>query len=110
MVKYSRNKTVPTYADGSFWNGMSSLPDEINVMSYHESMAEFELLSMICTLHGCITAYDLLTGAVEGTEKDRDIQSVMTAFQAYLHPKMPSSKYSDSDKRLKIHSATKDRG
>ena len=71
-------------------------------------MAEFELLSILCTLHGYPTAYDLLTGSVSDTEKDGDISSIMTAFQFYLHPKMPTSNYTESDKRLKPSVAKKE--
>jgi hypothetical protein len=85
----------------SYWNGVKPLPDEINVLHYHPQMAEFELLSIICTLHGYVTAFDILTGAETGTEKDTDITSVMTAFQHYISPKMPLSNYTGSDKRTK---------
>ena len=98
-MKYTLNKLVNP---SEYWNGVKSLPDEINVMSYHPPMSEFELLSILCTLHGCPTAYDLLTGSVPDTEKDSDISSIMTAFQYYLHPKMPPSNYTESDKRLKL--------
>jgi hypothetical protein len=97
-MKYTLNKLVNP---SDYWNGTKPLPDEINVMSYHSQMAEFELLSILCTLHGYPTAYDLLTGSVPDTEKDSDISSIMTAFQSYLHPKMPPSNYTESDKRLK---------
>lgn len=84
-----------------YWNGKRTLPDEINVMSYVPQMAEFELLSVISTLHGYVNAFDVLTGADEGTEKDKDINAVMTAFQMYLLPKMPLTGYSGkSDKRI----------
>jgi hypothetical protein len=75
------------------------LPSEINVLSSHPEMAEFELLSVIATLHG-VTAFDMLVGAGEGTEKDRDINQVMEAFQHYISPKMPLSNYSQKDKRI----------
>lgn len=84
-----------------YWNGIKSLPDEINVMSYQPQMSEFELLSIICTLHGFVTAFDLLTGSDPNTEKDKDIVSVLTAFQNYIHPKMPLSHYSDKEVRSK---------
>lgn len=83
------------------WNGVKPLPKEINVISYNPTMAEFELLSIICTLHGYVTAFDILSGANTDTEKDVDIVSVMTAFQLYISPKMPLSNYSGSDKRNK---------
>lgn len=85
----------------SYWNGSKPLPAEINVLHNHPQMAEFELLSIICTLHGYVTAFDILTGAETGTEKDADITSVMTAFQHYISPKMPLSNYTGADKRTK---------
>jgi hypothetical protein len=84
----------------SYWNGNRSLPDEINVMSYNQHMAELELLAVICTLHGYMTAFDIITGAESDTQKDKDINAVQTAFQMYLSPKMPLSNYSGSDKRI----------
>ena len=104
-MKYTLNKRVNP---SDYWNGAKPLPDEINVMSYHSQMAEFELLSILCTLHGCPTAYDLLTGSVPDTAKDNDIRSIMTAFQSYLHPKMPPSNYTESDERLKLTVAKKE--
>jgi hypothetical protein len=85
----------------SYWNGAKPLPAEINVLHYHPQMAEFELLSIICTLHGFVTAFDILTGAETETEKDADITSVLTAFQHYISPKMPLSHYTGADKRTK---------
>ncbi len=85
-----------------YWNGKDALPDEINVMSYHPIMSEFELLSIISGLHGYITAFDIMTGADSGTEKDKDINAVMTAFQMYISPKMPLSNYTGSEKRINI--------
>ena len=63
-------------------------------------MAEFELLAILCSLHGFVTAFDILTGADPNSEKDADINAVMTAFQMYIYPKMPISNYSASDKRI----------
>jgi hypothetical protein len=83
------------------WNGQQALPAEINVIHSHPQMAEFELLSMICALHGYVSAFDILTGAEQGSEKDIDLSAVQEAFQAYLFPKMPLSHYSGSDKRNK---------
>jgi len=97
-MKYVRDETHTV----SFWNGVRPLPREINVLSYHDSMAEFELLSILCALHGFVTAFDILSGAHEGTEKDTDITAVMTAFQCYIAPKMPLSNYSNTDKRKKL--------
>ena len=85
-----------------YWNGTKALPPEINVVHFHPSMAEFELLSIIAALHGYVTAFDILSGADSNSEKDNDISSVMTAFQMYILPKMPLSNYSGSDKRMKV--------
>jgi hypothetical protein len=97
MVKFTLNKSKKS---SDYWNGKDALPDEINVMSFHPIISEFELLSIICALHGYLTAFDILTGANSDTEKDKDINSVMTAFQMYIFPKMPMSNYSGSDKRI----------
>lgn len=98
MTEFVLNKSKQVT---EYWNGKSQLPEKITVMSYHPTMSEFELLSIICTLHGYVTAFDILTGADEGSEKDKDISSVLTAFQMYILPKMPLSNYSSSDKRNK---------
>jgi hypothetical protein len=95
-MKYTRHHT-----GRDTWNGDKPLPDEIHVISQHTHMAEFELLSILCTLHGHITAFDLLTGSETGSEKDDDITAVMNTFQSYLIPKMPLSHYTSSDTRLK---------
>jgi hypothetical protein len=95
-MKFVLNKTKLVHE----WNGDSPLPNEINVMSYHPTMSEFELLSIVCSLHGHITAFDILTGANPDTEKDKDINAVLSAFQMYIYPKMPLSKYTSSDKRI----------
>lgn len=84
-----------------FWNGKTPLPNEINVISNDQQKAELDLLGIICSLHSHVTAFDLLTGADEGSEKDSDINAVMTAFQAYLYPKMPLSNYNGDEKRIK---------
>lgn len=94
-MKYTLNQPCST------WNGQQVLPTEINVIHSHPQMAEFELLSIICTLHGFVTAFDILTGAEQGSEKDTDLSAVQEAFQNYLYPKMPLSHYSGSDKRNK---------
>ncbi len=73
----------------------------IHVLSYDSSVAEFELLTILCSLHGVVSAFDILTGAESGTEKDKDIDAVMTAFQMYLYPRMPISHYGPNDKRIK---------
>jgi hypothetical protein len=98
MTKFILNKSKNI---SEYWNGNATLPDEISVMSYHPIISEFELLSLICGLHGYVTAFDILTGANNDTEKDKDITSVLTAFQMYIYPKMPLSNYSGSDKRIK---------
>lgn len=103
-MKFMLSKTKnPT----DYWTGEKGLPPEINVMSYHPVMSEFELLSIICTLHGHLTAFDVLTGADSGTEKDKDINAVIAAFQMYIYPKMPLSNYTSMDKRIKIGSQLK---
>ena len=84
-----------------YWNGKDTLPNEINVMSFHPVISEFELLSIICALHGYLTAFDIMTGADSDTEKDKDIAAAMTAFQMYLYPRMPLSNYGGNDKRMK---------
>ena len=97
-MKYTLNTSKHP---SQYWNGLKPLPTEINVMSYQPEMSEFELLSIICSLHGYVTALDLLTGSEPNTEKDNDISSVHTAFQMYLYPRMPLSKYNGStDKRI----------
>lgn len=96
-MKFTLNKEK---SPSEYWNGKDMLPNEINVMSYHTVISEFELLSIICALHGYLTAFDIMTGAEGNTEKDKDITSVMTAFQMYIYPKMPVSNYSGSDKRI----------
>lgn len=97
-MKFVLNKQKPV---AEYWNGIKALPNEINVLSYIPQMAEFELLSLICTLHGFVNAFDILTGSETGTEKDKDINAIMTAFQMYLYPKMPLSSYSGlSEKRI----------
>ncbi len=83
-----------------YWNGLQPLPEEIHVPSGQTRLAEFQLLSLLGTLHGHLGAYDLLMGAESGSEKDRDIVAVLTAFQWYLYPRMPSTRYTDADKRI----------
>ena len=95
-MKYTLHQKVPSH---TFWTGATSLPLEINVLHSLPQMAEFELLSIICALHGHITAFDILTGADSGTDKDKDIVSVLIAFQAYLYPAMPLSHYTSTDMR-----------
>lgn len=83
----------------SYWNGAKPLPDTIHVISHVIHVAELELLTILCTLHGSVTAFDILTGAEPETEKDTDLNSVLTAFQQYVYPKMPLSNYTSEDKR-----------
>lgn len=97
MTKFTLNRTKNP---AEYWNGKGALPAEINVMSYHPIISEFELLSLICALHGYLTAFDILTGGDPNSEKDADINAVMTAFQMYIYPKMPISNYSAKDKRI----------
>ena len=101
-MKFTLHHQKPT---SSYWNGVRPLPADIHVMSYDVSVAEFELLTIICSLHGFVTAFDILTGAEKETEKDKDIDAVMTAFQMYLHPRMPLSNYGGNDKRMKANAA-----
>ena len=82
------------------WHGQKPLPVEINTVRNDPQMAEFELLSVIATLHG-VTAFDILIGAEEESEKDRDIGEVLGAFQAFIKPKMPQSNYTGKDVRKK---------
>ena len=82
------------------WHGRKPLPAEINTVQNQPQMAEFELLSVIATLHG-VTAFDILIGAEEESEKDRDIGEVLGAFQAFIKPKMPQSNYTGKDMRKK---------
>jgi len=97
-MKYTLSKES---SQDTYWNGEKSLPDEINVLQFHPQMAEFELLSVICTLHGFVTAFDLLSGSSTHTEKDKDIEAVLIAFQNYLHPRMPLSRYTGDEKRMR---------
>jgi len=48
--------------NGNTWNGNTPLPNEINVISYDPIISEFELLSIICALHGYVTAINILIG------------------------------------------------
>lgn len=91
---------------GTYWNGAKPLPADIHVSSYDVFMAEWELLSIVCSLHGHLTAFDMMTGADAGTEKDADMNAVMTAFQMYLYPRMPLSRYGPNDKRMKVMGTT----
>ena len=83
-----------------YWNGVDALPAEIHVPSGQTRLAEFQLLSLLGTLHGHLGAYDLLMGAESGSEKDRDIVAVLTAFQWYLYPRMPAARYTEGERRI----------
>lgn len=89
--------------EGDFWNGKTALPDEINVIARSDNRyrAELELLSTLCQLHGYVTAFDLLSGTADATEKDKDITAILLALRLYTHPKMPLTNYSTDDVRLK---------
>jgi len=84
-----------TLKEKPLWNGKTELPNEINVMSYHPVISEFELLSVICALHGYLTAFDIMAQSESESDKDEDIQSVMSAFRMYLFTKSPLSNYSN---------------
>lgn len=92
-MKFTRSKPIE-------WHGSKELPMEINTIHNQVNLAEFELLSVLAALHG-LTAFDMLTGAMEGSEKDRDINEVLDAFQIYMKPKMPTSNYTSKDVRSK---------
>ena len=94
-MKYTLSSPIPS------WNGRHSLPAEIHTRHTMDSLSEFELLGAICGLHGFVCAMDILTGAEQGSEKDADLDAVLTAFQAYLSPRMPLSMYTGSDKRIR---------
>jgi hypothetical protein len=96
-MKFVLTKNKQSVSD--YWNGRQGLPDEIHVPSPVLGMAEFQLLGLLCSLHGHLTAYDLLLGADSGTDKDRDMMAVLTAFQWYIYPRMPLSHYSESGTR-----------
>jgi hypothetical protein len=84
----------------SYWNGEKPLPSTIHVISHSIHVAELELLTILCTLHGKVSAFDMLTGAEPATEKDADLNSILTALQQYVYPKMPLSNYTESDRRV----------
>jgi hypothetical protein len=89
--------------EAGFWNGKTALPDEINVIARTDNRyrAELELLSTLCSLHGYVTAFDLLSGTADSTEKDKDITAILIALRLYVHPKIPLTNYSNDDTRLK---------
>jgi hypothetical protein len=96
-----------TLKEKPLWNGKTELPDEINVVSYHPIISEFELLSVICALHGHLTAFDIMARSESESEKDKDIQSVMSAFRLYIFPKIPLSNYSNSRRNQSITETSK---
>jgi hypothetical protein len=83
-----------------YWNGRQGLPEELHVASPVIAQAEFQLLALLCSLHGGMTPFDLLTGCEPDTEKDRDMIAILTAFQWYLHPRMPLTAYSATGGRM----------
>lgn len=87
-------------APSEYWNGRQELPDELNVPSPIIGLAEFQLLALLCSLHGKMSPFDLLIGSEPDTEKDRDMVAVLTAFQWYVYPRMPLTGYSGTGKRL----------
>ena len=93
-MKYTRQGSIV------LWNGITALPENIHVLHSSPHLAEFELLSTICGLHGYVTAFDVLTGADSGTEKDTDLTAVQEAFQAFVAPRMPMTRYDSGDKRV----------
>lgn len=97
-MKFTRQTDVDP---STYWTGSHVLPVEINVISHDLVTAEWELLIMLGRLHGYMTPYDIMTGADQGTEKDKDITSIMTAFHAFIYPRMPVSRYTSSDVRIK---------
>jgi hypothetical protein len=91
-----RSKQAPA----EYWNGRNGLPDELHVTSPVIAVAEFELLSLLCSLHGWLTPFDLLSGAEPATEKDRDMIAVLTALQWYVYPRMPMTRYTVTGARV----------
>lgn len=97
-MKFSRDTSVDP---STYWNGMHPLPVDINVVSHDMVTAEWELFMMLGRLHGHVSPYDILTGADQGTEKDKDITNILTAFHAFIYPRMPVSRYTPNDVRIK---------
>lgn len=87
-------------APAEYWNGRQPLPDELHVISPVVTLSEFELLTLLCTLHGWLTPFDLLTGAEPDTEKDRDMVAILTALQWYVYPRMPLTRYTGAGGRV----------
>lgn len=87
-------------APAEYWNGRQALPDELHVTSPVIAVAEFELLSLLCSLHGWLTPFDLLSGAEPATEKDRDMVAILTALQWYVYPRMPLTRYTGLGARV----------
>lgn len=95
-MKYVLRGAVPAN-----WNGQQELPREIHTLQSNVKLSEFELLGAICTLHGFMCAMDVLMGAERGTEKDADLDAVLSAFHAYLSPQLPLSMYTSEDLRIR---------
>jgi|LauGreDrversion4_2_1035121.scaffolds.fasta_scaffold265736_2 hypothetical protein len=91
---------VAVQPPSQYWNGKRELPDEIQVVSPLLSMAEFQLLGILCSLHGYMSPFDLLTGSESNSEKDRDIIAILTAFQWYIYPRLPLTHYTVDEKRI----------
>ena len=83
-----------------YWNGRQALPEELTVQSASLPLAEFQLLALLCALHGGMSPYDILTGSEPDTEKDKDIIAILTAFQWYVYPRMPLTAYTVRGKRV----------
>ncbi len=96
-----------TQSPAQYWNGKLSLPEEIQVVSPSLPLAEFQLLGILCSLHGHMSPFDLLTGSESNSEKDRDIIAVLTAFQWYLYPRMPLTHYTADEKRISASGSNK---
>jgi hypothetical protein len=83
------------------WNGQQPLPQEIYTHQPTALLSEFELLGILCGLHGHVSAMDVMTGAEQGTEKDADLDVILTTFQAYCLPRMPLMMYDKNDRRIR---------
>lgn len=94
-MKYTLSSVLPQ------WNGKHPLPSTIHTVTTEpRMMAELELLMILCGIHGHVTALDILTGADTQTEKDADLDMILTVFQAYIGPHtMPLSGYTADGRR-----------
>ena len=77
-MKYTLDQRVPSQ---TFWNGATALPLAITVLHSLPQMAEFELLSILCTLHGHVTAYDILTVQIQGRTRTRTLFRFLSPFK-----------------------------